>query len=297
MWESAIWDGRAYGLPWVQGSRALFYNRDLFRRAGLDPDEPPETWNELLAAARAIDALEPDIKGFGQNLGERYVLYKKFMAFAWSNGGRILDDHGVVRVDGDETLEALEFYLELSRYSLKEKQEVLDHHFKTGKLGMQISGAWNLANFRQEAPNLDYGVALVPKPAPGRGTHASFAGAEILVIFKGTGMKAESLALARFLQSYPQAKELSRSVGSVFPASKLALEDTTFTNDDKIRVFLEQSFTSRTAPAHPGWIEMEDVLNEAIEEVLYGRRAPRWCLDSAADRIQAIVAKFEKPQE
>ncbi len=291
MWESALWKGRAYGLPWVQGSRVLFYNRKLFRRAGLDPDVPPRTWDELLEAARRIDALAPDIQGFGQNLGERYVLYKKFMAFAWGNGGCILDDEGNVRINEDATRVALEFYLELSKYSLKEKQEVLDHHFKSGKLGMQISGAWNLKNYSVEAPDLDYAVALVPKPEGG--VHASFAGAEMLVVFKGTGKRDLALELARFLQAYPQAKTLSLAVKSVFPASKRALEDRAFVDDPNVRVFIEQSFTSRTAPAHPGWIEMEDVVNRAIEEVLYGRRAPRWCLDSAAEEIKQIVAKFE----
>jgi len=297
MWDSAIWKGRVYGLPWVQGSRVLFYNRDLFRRAGLDPDRPPRTWGELLDAARAIEELDPDIHGFGQNLGERYVLYKKFMAFAWGNGGRILDDEGVVGFAADEMLEALEYYVDLSQYSLKEKQEVLDHHFKIGKLGMQISGAWNLRNFKLEAPDLDYGVALVPKPAEGRGTHASFAGAEMLVVFAGSDKKVETLALARFLQSYPHAKALSLASGSVFPASRMTMNDTTFTNDEKVRVFVEQSYSSRTAPAHPGWIEMEDVINGAIEEVLYGRRAPRWCLQSASEEIETIVAKFERQSE
>lgn len=296
MWESAWWNGRVYGLPWVQGSRVLYYNKDLFRQAGLDPNKPPTTWAELLEAARKIHGLAPDIRGFGQNLGERYVLYKKFMAFAWGNGGRILDDEGKVRVNDAATLEALEYYLALSEYSLREKQEVLDHHFKTGKLGMQISGAWNLRNYSVEAPGLDYNVALVPKPSDG-GVHASFAGAEMLVVFKNTGKKDLSLKLAKFLQSYPQAKELSLAVQSVFPAAKRALEDSAFVSDPKVRVFVEQSFTSRTAPAHPGWIEMEDVVNRAIEEVLYGRRAPRWCLDSAAGEIKAIVAKFENKPE
>ncbi len=292
MWESAVWKGRVFGLPWVQGSRALFYNRDLFRRAGLDPDDPPETWSELIAAAEAIDVLGPDINGFGLNLGERYVLYKKFMAFAWGNGGRIIDDDGVVRLDGPETVEALEYYLELSRYSLKEKQEVLDHEFKSGKLGMQVSGAWNLRNFRLEAPQLDYGVALVPRPDAGT-THASFAGAEMLVVFERSEQKELSVELARFLQEYPRAKTLSLSAGSVFPASKRVLEDTTFTRDERVRVFIEQSITSRTAPAHPGWIEMEDAINAAIEEALYGRRAPRWCLASAAEKVKTVIAKFE----
>jgi multiple sugar transport system substrate-binding protein len=296
MWESAWWNGRVYGLPWVQGSRVLYYNKTLFQQAGLDPHKPPTNWAELLEAAKKIHELAPDVRGFGQNLGERYVLYKKFMAFAWGNGGRILDDEGNVRVNDAATLEALEYYLALSKYSLREKQEILDHHFKTGKLGMQISGAWNLRNYRIEAPGLDYDVALVPKPSDS-GNHASFAGAEMLVVFKNSGKKDLSLKLAKFLQSYPQAKELSLAVQSVFPASKLALEDSAFVADPKVRVFVEQSFTSRTAPAHPGWIEMEDVVNRAIEEVLYGRRAPRWCLDSAAGEIKAIVAKFESKPE
>lgn len=293
MWDSAVWKDRVYGLPWVQGSRVLFYNRDLFRRAGLDPGDPPETWNELMEAARAIDALGDDISGFGLNLGERYVLYKKFMAFAWGNGGRILDDDGAVRLDQPETVEALEYYVELSRYSLKEKQEVLDHHFKTGKLGMQISGAWNIRNLRLEAPDLRYGVALVPRPDDG-GTHASFAGAEMLVVFERSPVKELGIELARFLQSYPQARALSLAVGSVFPAAKRALQDTAFVGDETTRVFIEQALTSRTAPAHPGWIEMEDVINGAIEEALYGRRAPRWCLGSAADEVETIAERFER---
>jgi multiple sugar transport system substrate-binding protein len=294
MWDSARWQGRVYGLPWVQGSRVLFYNRDLFRRAGLDPDRPPETWAELLDAARRVDALADNIDGFGQNLGERYVLYKKFMAFAWGNGGRILDDDGNVTINSDANVEALEYYLQLAEFSLQEKQEVLDHQFKSGRLGMQISGAWNLRNFELEAPDLDYGVALVPRPAAGRGTPASFAGAEMLVVFSRAKQQDAALRLARFLIDYPQAKALSDAAGSVFPAARAALEDSALVADPRVRIFVEQALTSRTAPAHPGWIEMEDVINRAIEETLYGRRAPRWSLDAAAREIQEIVDRYDR---
>ena len=293
MWESAIWKGRVYGLPWVQGSRALFVNRELFRRAGLNPDAPPQTWDELLEASRKIGELGSGVYGFGQNIGEKYVLYKKFMAFAWGNGGDVFDEHGNITVNSPAMLEALEFYLKLAPYSLQEKQEVLDQYFKTGRLGMQISGAWNLKNYRLEAPDLDYSVALVPKPAPDRGEHMSFAGAEMLVVFKGSSRRDAAVKFARFLQAYPQARTLSLAAGSVFPASKAALHDSTFTADPRVRVFVEQSLTSRTPPAHPGWIEMEEVINRAVEESMYGRRAPRWCLDDAAKEIATIAARFE----
>jgi multiple sugar transport system substrate-binding protein len=293
MWESGRWRGAYYGLPWVQGSRVLFYNRGLFERAGLDPDHPPETWDELLKAAMLIDQLAEDIHGFGLNLGERYVLYKKFMAFAWGNGGGILDDNGSVIFDSEENLEALEFYQALAKYSLKEKQEVLDHDFKTGRLGMQISGAWNLRNYEVDAPDLDYGVALVPKPNTAHGEHASFAGAEMLVIFQGSKRREDALKLARFLQEYPQAKQICLEVRSVFPAAKEALEDPAFTDDERVRVFVQQSLTSETAPAHPGWIDMEDIINRAIEEVLYGRAEPRESLEDAAAKLEEVLRKFQ----
>lgn len=294
MWESALWNGRAYGLPWVQGSRVLFINRDLFRRAGLNPDQPPQTWDELLAASQKIGALGTGIYGFGQNIGERYVLYKKFMAFAWGNGGDVFDETGTVVLNSPAVLEALEFYLKLGPHSLQEKQEVLDQYFKTGRLGMQISGAWNLKNYKLEAPDLDYSVALVPKPSADRGSHASFAGAEMLVVFRASKHKDVALEFARFLQAYPQAKELSLAAGSVFPAARQAMTDPTFMSDPRVRVFVEQSLTSRTTPAHPGWIEMEEAIDRAVEESMYGRRAPRWCLDDAAKEVEQIAARFEK---
>jgi multiple sugar transport system substrate-binding protein len=294
MWDSALWKGHVYGLPWVQGSRVLFINRELFRRAGLDPDHPPDTWDELLEASRRIGALGNGVYGFGQNIGEKYVLYKKFMAFAWGNGGDVFDANGNVVVNSPAMLEALEFYLKLGPVSLQEKQEVLDQYFKTGKLGMQISGAWNVKNYALEAPNLDYSVALVPKPAPDRGEHVSFAGAEMLVVFKGSPQRDDAVKLARFLQAYPQARAISLAAGSVFPASRETLTDTTFTKDPRIKVFVEQSLTSRTPPAHPGWVEMEEVIDHAVEEAMYGRRAPRWCLDDAAKEITIIAAKFNQ---
>jgi len=293
LWDSARWNGRVYGLPWVQGSRALFYNRDLFRRAGLDPERPPRTWNELLDAARRINALGNRIYGFGQNLGERYVLYKKFMAFAWGNGGRILDDDGRVAFGDEPVVQALDFYVKLGAYSLQEKQEVLDNYFKSGRLGMQISGAWNLRNYREEVPDLDYGVALVPRPTRTHGTPASFAGAEMLVVFRGTHHRDVTVGLARYLQSYDSARRLSLAVGSVFPAERRVASDSAFTSDPRVRAFVDQSMTSRTAPAHPGWIEIEDVINRAVEEALYGRRAPRWCVESATKELEAIVDRYK----
>src|SRR5439155_426711 len=90
-WNVASYRGRAYAIPWMLGTRALYLNDDLLRRAGLDRSKPIETWADLARAARLIATKVPDAKGFGMNAGEREILIKKFMPFAWGNGGDILD--------------------------------------------------------------------------------------------------------------------------------------------------------------------------------------------------------------
>ena len=85
LWEMCTVDGEVYGLPWLAGTRARYYNRSLFAAAGLDSMRGPETWVELLEACQRINRLGDGIAGYGANAGEQYILFKKFMPYAWSN--------------------------------------------------------------------------------------------------------------------------------------------------------------------------------------------------------------------
>jgi multiple sugar transport system substrate-binding protein len=59
-WQQTLYQGETYGLPFETDVRVLFYNKNLFREAGLDPENPPRTWEELWAAADALDVKNPD---------------------------------------------------------------------------------------------------------------------------------------------------------------------------------------------------------------------------------------------
>jgi len=290
LFEPAEWKGKLYGFPWLVGTRALFYNRELFRRAGLNPDRPPADWKQLLEAARRIDALGEDVYGYGINSGERYVLYKKFMPFAWSNGGRILGDGlDSCVLNSPRNVEALEFYLELSRYSLREKQDVLDRMFLEGKIGMNLSGAWNLRRIDLDAPELDFAVSKFPRPARGDGESVSFAGGEFLVVFESSNHKGEARELARYLVEGKRAFELCKSVRSVLPAMKQFDPGDYFAKRPFDRVFREQLATSMSPPPHPAWAAMEEVLNRYIEEALMGRLGPEAALRKASKKIDLIL--------
>jgi len=291
-WETASSRGRVFGIPWMLGTRALYVNLDLLRRAGLDPKKPPATWGDLLAASRRISERVPDAKGFGMNAGEREILFKKVMPFAWGNGGGILDSSLTKSMMASpQNIEALRYYLSLKPYSLLDRQEMHDQAFAKGRLGFVISGPWLLRSLPKTAPDLSFSVELMPRPATNRGTHASFAGAEVLGIFRGAKRKTEAIRLARFLVRPENTMPVFIATGNAFPAAVSAEADTYFASHPMDRVFLNQLRTAVAPPLHPRWVEIEEIVNGELEEAIHGTKTPEAALASADARIAEVLAR------
>jgi multiple sugar transport system substrate-binding protein len=291
-WSMCSIGDAIYGVPWVLGTRALFFNRSLFARAALDSSRAPETWDELYAAAAAIERLGGGVHGYGLQTGERRVLFKKFMPFAWSNGGRVLsDDLAASEFGSARNREALEFYLRLNDVGVAAGQVELDRLFRSGKLGMQISGGWLFNSIAREAPHLRYGVALVPRPEISRGTHASFAGGEVLVSFNRSRHKAQALELARFLVRADNALALAQAVRSVQPATIGVDTAAYYRARPGEQAMLRQYETAITAPNHPAWDEMEVAIETEVEQALSGRKSAAQAIDDAHARIRELVAR------
>jgi multiple sugar transport system substrate-binding protein len=289
-WSMCSIGDAIYGMPWVLGTRVLFYNKALFARAGLDSSRAPETWDELYAAAAAIDRLG-GVHGYGVQALESQVLFKKFMPFAWGNGGRVLsDDLGSSEFDSPRNVEALEFYLKLREVGLVERQQALDRRFKDGKLGLQISGAWLFRSIARDAPRLRYGVALVPRPSREHGTHASFAGGELLVSFSASKNKEDALRLARFLVRPEQVLALAAAAGNVQPAAIGADTSAYYRARPNEQTMLRQFETAITAPNHPAWDEMESAIEDEVGQALRGKSAARAVADAHA-RIQVLARR------
>ena len=282
----------SYGVPWAMGTRALFYNKTLFARAGLDSTRPPQTWDELYAAAEAIHKLGGGVHGYGVQAGQQYVLFKKFMPYAWGNGGRILsDDLSKSEIDSPRNREALEFYLRLRPVGMLGQQDALDKEFKEGRLGLQISGAWLFRSIPRDAPTLRYGVALVPRPAEEHGTHASFAGGEVLASFNASKNKQQALELARFLVRPDNAIALAQAVKSVQPANVGADTAAYYREHPEEQVMLRQFETAVPPPNHPSWVEMEDAIEKEIELALYDRKTAAQALADASLKVDALAKK------
>ena len=290
LWDPATYHGRVYGVPWLAGTRILFYNRELFAKAGLNPDKPPATWDELYAAAKAVDALGPEIYGFGIHVGEAYAPWQEFLPFVWGNEGQILDaGWNKCLLDQPPVVEALKFYKSLKPYSLVERQPQVNQLFAEGKVGIQISGSWNFALIPRMNPTLNFGVGILPKPAPFRGSPASFAGGEILVILNQSRHSEAAFKLVQFLTHEDQAMAIVEAQRNIVPTVKTALDHPYYRTHPEQRLFLEQIRTAVAPPAHPAWVQMQEKITRVVEQVILNDGDPVKELKKVTGEIDQVL--------
>ncbi len=299
LWDSATYNERIYGVPWLAGTRVLFYNKDLFTEAGLDPNAPPQTWKELLYAANKIHNPQEGRWGFSIYVGEPESPWQEFLPFAWSNGSRILSENLKDSFFySKETLEALDFYKKISAYSIMERQSQINELFAEGKIGMQISGSWNLRLIPSINPGLNFGVCLLPKPSTDPQARAiSFSGGELFVITKNSKHPKEALRLIQFLTSKKNVMEIVRIQQNVVPAQKEALQDQYYTDYSEQKTFLLQLANAASPPNHPRWTQIQEEITTMIEKVVLKDADSKEALKNANIRIEKALKEESRTGE
>lgn len=291
MWEPSTVGERVYAIPWLLGTRVLYYNRELMVRAGIQADSAPTSWGQLLDYSKRISALGDPFYGFGSNSAERHRLYKKFLPFLWSNGGRVLSDDGAACLLGEnEAVNALEFYVSLSDAGYMDTQRGLDDKFLVGELGFIISGDWLLKRIADRIPAFSIGTAKIPSPDEGTGS-VSFAGGEFLAVNAESKWKREALEFISYLVSEVPDYDFCRAVGSPTPSNVEASRRILSESDSLSETFLHQIRVARAPPVHPQWVYIEEILEKAIEKAIYHKSDPRSAMEDASLEINKLLAK------
>ncbi|RKS73899.1 multiple sugar transport system substrate-binding protein [Motilibacter peucedani] len=196
----ATYQGKTYALPFTAEASVTFWNKDLFKKAGLDPEKPPTNYAEMLADAKAIRALGGDTYGFtmaGQCGGCNVF---EFAPHVWASGGDILSEDGkTAKLDSPEVTDALTFYHDMAAAGVMPPAAKTDNGtaqaaaFQSGKVGMV-----NLGAFFVQTLNADKKVDFGATPIVGKtGGTASFAGGDEIAVTKGAKNKA---AAAEFVK-------------------------------------------------------------------------------------------------
>ena len=201
----ATYDGKLYGVPLYADVSALFWNKDLFRKAGLDPEVPPTSLAELHDMAAKITGIEEGVYGYylaGNCAGCNIFTFGPLI---WASGGSIEPDASGEPLVGDNIPKVLEWARMMHKEGLinpanqAENGETFALQFSSGKVGMMGTGNFQITLTREANPDMDFGITLLPGLEPG--SSASFAGGDIVTVPKGSTRVADAVDFMKFLLS------------------------------------------------------------------------------------------------
>ncbi|MCL2782432.1 MAG: extracellular solute-binding protein, partial [Propionibacteriaceae bacterium] len=194
--QNATMNGKQYGFPLIASARALMINNTIFKAAGLDPNNPPKTWDDLKADAKAITDLNQGYYGYGMPLGSEEAQAELAM-WILGNGGSY-GDPSKLTINTPANVEAVQFMKSLIDAGLTEpdagstqRTPMINNLFMQGKIGMAVGLPPFIGMFKSDAPSLDYSIAPMPTKT---GAPATLGVADHLMAFnKGDDNKGKAI--------------------------------------------------------------------------------------------------------
>ncbi|RVD53964.1 MAG: sugar ABC transporter substrate-binding protein [Mesorhizobium sp.] len=284
----SIMGGKTYGLPIAASARAMYYNKELFEKAGIA--KPPATWTELQEDARKIKAQG----AFGFGLQGKEIETDVYYYYAmWSQGTEILNKDGTSGLGTPGALEAAKLYKSMIDEGLTEpgvtsnNREDVQNLFKQGKVGMMITAPFLSNQIKDEAPSLKYGVAAIPAgPTGARGTYGV---TDSMIMFKNSKNKDEAWKLMDFLFTTEQRAKFTQGEGFL-PVNKEEAKMDYYVNNADLAAFTALLPDARFAPIIPGWEEVAQITSDAMQKIYLGGD-PEAGLKEAAVKANAVLKK------
>jgi multiple sugar transport system substrate-binding protein len=278
-----------YGVPWALETRALYYDEALLEWAGLDPRDPPETWDQLARAATAIQRLGHGVHGYGLPTADTTELARQALPYLLAGGGILSGDGRHAVFDSSVNVRAFELLQRLRRAGTTGSRASLEDAFLRDRLGLLLAGPALARRIVVEAPALRYGVGPVPRPLADQGANVSWLGGELLVSFNASGHRRPALDLARFLVRPENARRLAAAVPGLLPATAGADTLAGVRTRPRERALLRQLATARPAPGHPAWAAMEAAIGDELEQALAGTKSAEEAVRDAQRRLAALA--------
>ncbi len=289
--------GKLWSFPFNKSVRCLYYNRDHFREAGLDPDRPPRTWAEYREYARRL-TVDADGDGRPERFGfASQITASMFENLIVQNGGSLLNgDETRVAFDSPEGLEALEFMADLlvrDGTSLVSSGFEYQNEFLAGKVAM-IEGSSVTLAFLEGKYTFALGVAALPA---GKKDTQLIAGTDVVLFATDPARQRAAFEFVRWFTDTPQTARWAAETGYL-PVRRSALEHPVLTARmdavPGLREALGQLARATPQPKAPGWYAGRTILErEAIEPVLRGTLEPAAALKAAAEKANAEMARGE----
>ncbi|WP_293812616.1 extracellular solute-binding protein [uncultured Bosea sp.] len=291
-------NGEYYALPTAVRSLALFYNKKLFQEAGLDPNTPPKTVDELLDFAKKTTKRD----GAGNMLSAGITLDFPGQDYHWwretllrQNGGApYSDDNRKVTYDSEAGAKSLNWYADLQRVHKVGQVGFMDEGqaaFRAGRAAMTVDGSFRLGAFGG-IKAFEWGVAELPASADGK--KANFASYWVNgITTKPTGEKLEAAKKFLAFVTTPEAMQLWLETVGELPARKAAAETEKNLNHPVYGPFLKALNYSH-ATVFVDEMAQRQVSLDMLNRVLLQNQDAKAALAEAAKAEQPILDRFYK---
>jgi multiple sugar transport system substrate-binding protein len=283
--ETVTIDGTQWGVPVAFSTKALYWNKDVFEAAGLDPETPPKTWEEEIAFAKQIEE-NTDVDGFGVVAKTFDNTLHQFLHWVYTNDGQVIDAEGNIVLDSPQNLEALTALRDITAYAEEGptayEQNEVRAIFLDGGLGM-IHAAVGAVNLLEET-DINWGVAPLPLGPSAKGPGTLLI-TDSLAVFKGSGVEDKAIEFAKFLTAPERQFEAEMAQGltplrPVAPVADLIAEKPYW------KPFLDGIEFGGPEPLLTDYVGFQNVMIEMVQSVVTGQAEPQAALTKAAGELE-----------
>lgn len=285
--DTVTFDGTQWGVPVAFSTKALYWNKGLFKEAGLDPEKPPTTWAEEIEFAKIIKE-KTGKAGYGLPAKTFDNTVHQFLHWVYTNNGQVIDAEGNVTVDNADVLAALQAYKDITPYSVEGatayEQNEIRAIFLDGQVGMiqaSVGAAFLLADTKVE-----WGVTDLPlgPSAKGKGTLLI---TDSLAVFKGSGVEEKTIEFAKFITS-PKVQEEYEAGGAagLTPLRPGPAVDAMLAASPYWKPFIDGIEFGGPEPLFTDYKGFQNVMIEMVQSVVTGTAEPQAALTKAAAALE-----------
>jgi N,N'-diacetylchitobiose transport system substrate-binding protein len=291
--KNAQLGGKQYGVPWYAGVRAVFYRADWFSQLGI---EVPTSWDELVDAAKKVQAAKPGTYGLALPGNSELPFY----SILWSAGAEIATRDGDRWTSGYNTPDAkraVRFWTDLVTVHKVAPPAAAGWNevdartqFATGKAAMAFAGSWQQGAMLKISPHLAQKWGTFPIPGPSGQPAPVFAGGSDIAIWKDSKRQRLAWEYLQVLLSKKNDKKFADSL-KFFPVHRDQLA-TDYSGDKIMSTFAAAMQNARMTPVTPKWIEVSrnKTLTQSMNSsVMKGQKTVDQAVAEAATEMETIL--------
>ena len=280
--ETTMADGKHYGIPFATNCTALFYNKDIFDAAGMEYPNENTTWEDFHEMAKALT--KDGVTGFGNAATGTDEGTFQCLQWLYTAGGDYLNIGD--GIDAYKLMQEMVADGSWAKDSVNWTQSDVNNNFVAGNLAMQQNGPWQIPGIEADAPDLNYGVTVLPKKDAQAGQATSIIGGENIGVVKKDDMNGA----IEFMKYYDQTEVMVNAMkqyGS-FPPKTEAAQDAYWTEDPIQAEFITQLDTSIPRGPSASWPSYSTALQTGFQEVMTSAKTPEKAVEDTQAAVDAV---------